>query len=250
MDREPRFDVTMPRKAAMKEPGRRSKTTAHAATPASENGKKKRRKNDRSPTAEERLLLESAYYDPSRGFKGVDALRRVSGLPLPIIRKFLRGSRAYTLHAPARRTHKRRPVNSEGFLYSQIGVDLIDLPKLAPRNDGFRYIMVCICQTSKKAHARPLKKKNATVVKKAFADIIDNEIAPHLPRFVHGDREGAFVSKEVKQYLREKYNVKIFAVGNAETKCAVASYFEGHHVSLYDSLRDGSLHRRAAGHYT
>ena len=183
---------------------------------------KKKKKNERGPNATERRRLEKIYFDPKRGFKGIDSLRRITGLPISVIRTFLRGTRSYTLHAPARRTHDRRPVDSGGFLYSQMGTDLMDLPKLAPRNDGFRYIMVCICQVSKRAHARGLKTKDSAAVKKAFGDIIDTEIAPLTLRMIHGDKERAFVSEDVKSFLRDRYNVTIFAVGNAQTKCAAA----------------------------
>ena len=72
--------------------------------------------------------LKRVYFDPKRvsSYGGVDALRRVTGVPRKIVEEWLSEQDAYTLHKPARRHFRRRRV-VVGGPRQQWQADLVDL---------------------------------------------------------------------------------------------------------------------------
>lgn len=163
--------------------------------------------------------LEKLYYSPKTGFNGAKQLQKLSGLPMKVIRQFLTNQRVYSLHAPSRKTFPRLGLSIAAKLYKQAGIDLICWPSLAEYNNGVKYILILMCALSKRAHARPLKTRSTGDVKKALTQILESEIAPHKVKFLHGDREGSFVSNDLQNYLKKTYNIKIFATSTGDTKC-------------------------------
>ena len=164
-------------------------------------------------------ILREIYFSPKTGFTGAQQLHKLSKLPLKTVRNFLKHQRAYGLHAPSRKKFPRLGLTIAAKLYKQTGIDLICWPALTDYNDGHPYILIMMCALSKKAHAIPIKSKDTVHVKKAITQILDEEILPHKIHFLHGDKEGAFISTAMKKYLKAKYNIKIFATGMADTKC-------------------------------
>lgn len=82
-------------------------------------------------TKKHQKYLNAIYHDPKRGFKGVQELSQVSKLPQKTVKEFLKTSRAYTLHAPARKRYERRPIVIDSQMYGQVEADLVDLSKLS-----------------------------------------------------------------------------------------------------------------------
>jgi len=87
--------------------------------------------------------------------------------------KVLQHIKAYAQNSPALRKFRRRRVFVHG-IDDQWGIDLADIPKLAPYNDGFRYIFICIDVFSKYLWAIPLKAKKSTETVHALQSIIDS----------------------------------------------------------------------------
>ena len=76
-------------------------------------------------------------------------------------------------------------------------IDLLDYQKYSQQNKGYNWILICIDVFTRKAFAKPVKNKTATMVKEAFAAI--NEV----PKVVFHD-EGNEFKGSFLQYLKEK----------------------------------------------
>lgn len=163
-----------------------------------------------------------AYQDPSRegSYGGVNALYHAGRRKVPkkIIRKWLEGVDAYTLHKPVR---KKFPTNRV-IVYSidqQWQTDLVDLNSLKKYNKGFRYILTCIDILSKYAWAIPLKNKRGEDIVKAFQIIFANRI----PRDLQSDAGKEYTNSKFQSFLKEK-GVRFFTTYNS-TKASVIERF-------------------------
>lgn len=169
--------------------------------------------------------LEKIYSNYKSGFSSSTQLHRTTKIPISVIRRFLRTQRTATLHRPARRTYKRRMYNIQSGLFSQMGIDLIVLPKLAKFNDNCPYILVLIDVLSKYAYGRCIQFKNIQSVLSAIIEILDDEIHPGKVQVIHGDKEGSFISGKLKNKLKQKYNIKVIHSDNDDIKCSIVERF-------------------------
>ena len=130
--------------------------------------------------------------------------------------KYLQHIKAYAQNRPALTKFKRRRVVVHG-IDDQWVIDLADIPKLAPYNNGMRYIFVCIDVLSKFLWAIPMKTKRASETVVVLKNIIESSGRKCARIQVDKGNEfkGAF-----KQYCDENA-IQIFHV-QSELKACVA----------------------------
>ncbi|GFU67824.1 uncharacterized protein TNCV_1696341, partial [Trichonephila clavipes] len=195
--------------------------------------------------------MEEAYQDPKRvaSFGGVDVLHRaVDGkVSKKLIKDWLEGVEAYTLHKPIRKKYQTNRV----LVYSinqQWQADLVDLSSLQKHNHGFRYILTCIDILSKYAWAIPLKTKRGTDIVKAFKTIF----SMRKPKFLQTDAGTEFTTKTFQKFLKQE-DVRFFTTYN-NTKASVIErfnrtlktkmwkYFTHNHTYEYMHILNDLLH--------
>ena len=109
---------------------------------------------------------------------------------------------AFELHKPARRNYKRRHVELRGFR-DLFQADLVEMIPHAEENNGYKYLLTCICCFSKYAWARPIKNKLSSEVAAAIQSILESREKRFLkpPKFMHTDRGKEFRSRVFHQML-------------------------------------------------
>jgi transposase InsO family protein len=167
------------------------------------------------------VTMEEVYYDPRHAgsFAGIKTLSRYSGASSGKVKSFLSTQDAYTLHKYLKRKFPRRKTFSKG-INDVFQADLCDLQNLSKYNDGYRYILTCLCVFSKYAFAIPLKDKRGSTVAVAFETIFNER----TPNFLHTDAGTEFKAHEVQSLLK-RYDVKHYHTFNSETKASVVERF-------------------------
>ena len=107
------------------------------------------------------------YYDPKRGYSGVNQLVKKTRYSKKKVEEFLAKQRVYTLHKPIRHRFKTRRVLVSN-IDDQWQADLVDMQKLSKYNKNYNYILTVIDIFSKFAWAIPIKKKTGEEILKAF----------------------------------------------------------------------------------
>lgn len=169
--------------------------------------------------------LNNIYYNPSNaaGFSGLDKLVKEAGGKYTIkeIKQWLSSQDTYTLHKTVR---KRFPRNR--YVVYTINelwqADLNDMRGLHSFNNGNNYILTVVDAFSKRAFARPLKKKTGDEVIDAFQSIFDE--ASSKPKCIQTDKGSEFNSKKVRQFF-SNCGVKYFTTKNPDTKAALVEIF-------------------------
>ena len=95
------------------------------------------------------------------------------------VQDFLSEQDAHTLHKPARIHFPRNRVFVTSPL-KQFQGDLCDMQALAEYNGGYNYLLIVIDGFSKKAYTRPLKRKTAAEVVKAFESAFRESETPKI----------------------------------------------------------------------
>ena len=75
--------------------------------------------------------------------------------------------------------------------------DLVDMTKYLRMNKGYEYIFTNIDIFSKIAYAYPIKSKKIQDIKPCFQKIF----IKNKPKYIWGDQESAFFSKEMQKYI-------------------------------------------------
>lgn len=175
----------------------------------------------------EKRIMKKVYYNPSHpaSFGGVDRLHRAlqdemgKKVNVECVKDFLSEQDSYTLHKPARihfvrnRVFVPRPLN-------QFQADLCDMQALAEHNDGFNYLLTVIDVFSKRAYARPLKKKTGVEVSKAFESILKDS---RNPEKLQTDAGKEFFNKTFER-LMTKQGINHFATAS-DLKASVVERF-------------------------
>lgn len=172
-------------------------------------------------------LLKNAYYNPTHpsSFGGVGRLRRgvqdETGEKVAIkkVQDFLTEQDAYTLHKPVRINFPRNRVFVTRPL-KQFQSDLCDMKNLTKQNDGYNYLLTVIDIFSKRAYVRPLKRKTAAEVVRAFESVFKDS---QIPKKLQTDAGTEFFNKNFKA-LMKKYGIVHFATAS-ETKASVVERF-------------------------
>lgn len=165
--------------------------------------------------------LKRVYFDPKRvgSYGGVNALRRVTRVPVKAVKQWLSEQDAYTLHKPVRIRFKRRRVIVGGRNH-QWQADLVDLSKLKKDNDGYVFLLTVIDVFSKRAWCVPLKNKSASSLVTALKGLLVN-IAPTT---LQTDKGLEFLNRSVRRLLKE-HGVHHFSTHNEETKASIVERF-------------------------
>ena len=169
-------------------------------------------------------MLENLYLDPSKpsSLGGIDRLFREAKELIPDLKKsqvveFLQTQTGYTQHKAIKRKFQRRQTISTDIcdLYQS---DLIDLPRFAEYNDGFRYIMTIIDCFSRYGFAIPLKNKKPIGIVEGFV-VAFKEYG--IPNKLQTDLGGEYVNSTVKKFLKD-CGVIFYQTRNDDIKCALA----------------------------
>jgi transposase InsO family protein len=161
-------------------------------------------------------LLKHTYYDPRRGFTGVNDLARKTGMPKSAVEEWLHSQDVYTLHKPIRHRFKTRRVIVSG-IDDQWQADLVEMRNYKDR--GYNYILTVIDVFSKFAWAVPIKRKTGDEVASAFRELFKHR----NPRKLHTDKGLEFINRPTKELLKQ-HGVHWFATEN-ETKAQVVERF-------------------------
>lgn len=111
------------------------------------------------------------------------------------------------LHRQARKNFIRRHTVIKGYddLWQ---IDLAEMQQYFDKNDGYRYILVCINCYSKYVHTRPLKNKTGVEVTNAMKSIIEE--ATYTPNNMQSDMGKEFYNKHF-QSLMKKYGINHYS---------------------------------------
>jgi len=136
-----------------------------------------------------------------------------------LVKKFLAGQDAYTLHKPRRIRFPRRNTYSKG-IGDLFQIDLVDLTTLSSFNDGMRYLLTCIDVFSKRAWVVPVARKSARDVVEAFEKIL----ADQKCTMVQSDKGTEFLNSSFQSMLK-RHGVKFYTSENEDLKAAVVERF-------------------------
>lgn len=111
------------------------------------------------------------------------------------------------LHHAARRNFIRQRTQMRG-INDTLQADLVEMIPYARQNQGMKYILTVINIFSKKAYARPLKRKTGEEVKNALESVLKS--LGHSIRHIHTDRGKEFYNGTVRAMLK-RYNVRLYS---------------------------------------
>lgn len=114
--------------------------------------------------------------------------------------KELRKLNTYQLHKDVRRKFKRRHVKVF-WKDNTWSSDLKDISNVADYNNCNTFILICICNFSKKAYTRMIRDKTAQSMIKAFRSIFKE--SGTKPLYIASDQGKEYTCKEVTQFLKE-----------------------------------------------
>ena len=160
--------------------------------------------------------LEKVYYDPRRGYTGINDIAQKSGISKKDVKKWFESQDTYTLHKPIRHRFPTRRVIVNG-IDDQWQADLVEMRNYKDR--GYNYILTVIDVFSKYAWAVPVKRKTGEEISNAFEKIFKER----TPTKLHTDKGLEFINKPTKELLK-KNNIHWFATEN-ETKAQVVERF-------------------------
>ena len=143
--------------------------------------------------------LKRVYFDPKRvaSYGGVDALRRVTRVPMKIVEEWLSEHDAYTLHKPARRRFMRRRVVVGGQLQHR-QADLVDMSNIKNDKDGMTFLLIVIDVFTKVAWCVPLKNKSAA----SLVTALQNTFTKDRPMTLQTDKGPEFLNRSVQTLLK------------------------------------------------
>ena len=150
--------------------------------------------------------LAKVYYDPKRGFGGVNRLyddvkkEGKFNISRSKIKEWLMRQDTYTLHKPIRRNLKRNRV-IVGGIDQQWQMDLADMQSMQKFNDGYRYLLVCIDVFSKYAWVVPLKNKTGPSLVEALKIIFTSG---RKPEKIITDQGTEFFNGHFKALLKDE----------------------------------------------
>ncbi|KAF8795493.1 putative uncharacterized transposon-derived like protein [Argiope bruennichi] len=166
--------------------------------------------------------FSKAYENPEHpgSFGGVEALFKATNgaYRRQEIKNWLSKKESYTLHKAIRKKFKKNKV-LVNQMNQQFQADLVDMRSLSEFNDGYNYLLTCICILSKYAWAIPLKGKASKTIISAFKMIFSER----TPLKLQTDRGKEFVNKLFQNYLK-RMKIKFFVTNN-NTKASVVERF-------------------------
>ena len=177
-----------------------------------------------SPATKE--TLERLYHDKEAegALGGVEDLYKLAqslgytDISLKDCRIFLSNQPTYALYRRARLNYPHNKTVA-WFPGNVVMVDLMICLDTAEENDGFKYIYVQVDVYSRYLYCFPMKDRTPESVIEAIRDMMAN--APwKQTALIYWDREGAFISRKVKGFLKEKGIRAYFS--RSETKSSMS----------------------------
>lgn len=175
-------------------------------------------------------ILQSLYYDPKQGLRGINslyALAREKGLKVSKsqIREFLKKQELSQVF------HSHKTVSYPLYAqspFSRMQLDLLDVNNEIPRmNNQVKFIMCMIDVFSRYGFVRPLKSKDEKDVLQAFKSIIQEIHSKWevYPTRLDSDNESSFMSKQFMSYCNSLGITQKFSEpGDFKSKGVVESW--------------------------
>ena len=138
-----------------------------------------------------------------------EAKKFVPGLSRYRVKEFLKSKRSYTLHflQPKRFARRKIIASKPRVIFS---CDLADVSLLNRQNRGIKYLLVCVDVFSRYLQVQPLQRKDGLTVKKALADILENNSLSRGVSRLHVDRGKEFYNERLQAYLKDK-KIKLYS---------------------------------------
>ena len=177
-------------------------------------------------TLHQRQVLSRLYTTPREpnSFGGIESLyRRAKAKDVTITRKlvkeFLAGETAYTLHKNTfKRFPRRRVISSRPKLMASC--DLADMRSLSIHNKGVGYILIVIDIFSRFVQVAPLNKKDGITVLKGLKSILETRAFSGIKK-LNSDSGREFYNKHVQSYLKSK-GIVLYSIHSREIKASIA----------------------------
>ena len=162
-----------------------------------------------------------AYVNPSHpgSFRGLNSIRRHTGVNAENAREWLMGENSYTLHKQSKTKFRRRRTFAKG-INELWQADLVDLSLLSKENDSHRYLLTCIDVFSKYARVEPLKNKSGSTIASAFMKMIETQQC----KLLQTDKGTEFLNEPFQKLLREK-KIRHYTSENDDIKASVVERF-------------------------
>ncbi|XP_062580016.1 uncharacterized protein LOC134242027 [Saccostrea cucullata] len=162
-------------------------------------------------------ILTEIYYDPKRGYGGIQTLyRQVKSLghkiSLNTIREWLKEQDTYTLHKPIHRKFRRQQTRVTD-IDEQWQLDLADVSSLKKHNDGYTFLLCAIDVLSKYAWVVPLKQKTGKEMIRGLQEIFRQD--DRRPVRIQSDQGKEFTNREFLQAFK---SIHFFTTRNTDTK--------------------------------
>ena len=155
--------------------------------------------NTKNPSA-----FSGAYNLKKAGFKDAD--------------EYLKGVPAYTLHRPVRYRFSRRKTYGLAK-FETLQADLADYSRYKNDNNGYTFLLVCVCCYSRYLFVRPVKNKTNAEVIRAFKSIFEE--MGRAPQFLVTDKGREFTGKEMRTFLN-RLGIYLHHPSSPENKAAMA----------------------------
>ena len=165
--------------------------------------------------------LKKVYYNPRcpGSLGGVVRLRKQSKVSKKVIKNWICGEDAYTLHKSVSKGQRRATIVSG--IRVQYQCDLMDTQNIKRENDMNSFVLICIDIFSKMGYARPLKNKTSSSIIPALRSILDEA---GKCQQIQTDKGSEFLNEKVQKFLRQE-GIKHFTSQNEDIKCAVVERF-------------------------
>lgn len=168
-------------------------------------------------------ILDSIYYNPKEpaAFGSLQSLyneakSRIKGVSRKYIQYYLTRQDTYTLHRPVQKRFKKRIYLCRG-LNDIWQSDLLVVDKLFKEN-GCRYLVVCIDTLSRQLHVEPVKRKTGLEVCEALKTICRK--AKVFPQRFLTDRGTEYYNVHVKAFFKQ-HNIHHYSV-HTEVKAGLS----------------------------
>ena len=150
------------------------------------------------------------------------AKRKNKKVTWALVRQFLQGQKAYTLHKITRRKFPRlKTVAPKPNVI--VSMDLGDMSKLAKYNSGYKYILVAVDVFSRVAQVIPQKTKTGSETLSSVKILLKGPYFDKISRlFCDEGRE--FYNRKLKDYLQQ-HNITLYSTFNREIKVSIAEIF-------------------------
>jgi hypothetical protein len=145
--------------------------------------------------------IRQTYFESDAAYSGLDtvykhARRLDKNVTRADVKNYLQGERTYTLHRPQRHHYPRLRTIPTGW-NTDWQCDLSDFQKVANKNNGFRYLLVCIDVLSRKIRVAPTKSKSSRDMIQAFDKIFTQQ----KPMKLYSDQGLEFQARPMLEYF-------------------------------------------------